>query len=64
MLHKNTFSTERLQTTASNTASEFLQKNIDKCKERQTNESKKKDSFTEKKEKHGIGGNELKCQLL
>ena len=46
VLYKNTFSTEHLQTTAS----EFLQKDIDKFKECQTNESTKKIHLRKKKE--------------
>ena len=49
MLYKNTFSTEHLQTTASNTDSEFLQKDIDKCKECQTSKSTKKIHLREEK---------------
>ena len=45
MLYKNTLSKEHLQTTVS----EFLQKDIDKLKKCQTNESN--DSFTGKKRK-------------
>ena len=59
VLSKNTFLTENLQTTAS----EFLQKDIDKFKECQTNESTKKILLRRKKGKHGTQGNELKCQL-
>ena len=59
-ISKNTFSTEHLHPTAS----EFLQKGIDKFKEYQTNESTKKIHFRSKKGKHGTEGNELKCQLL
>ena len=58
--YKITFSTEHLQTTAS----EFLLKDIDKFKELYTNESTKKDSFKKKKGKHRTEGNELKCHLL
>ena len=47
VLYKNTFSTEHLQTTAS----EFLQKDIDKCKECQTNERTKKIHLQRKKRK-------------
>ena len=46
MLYKNTFSTEHLQTTGS----DFLQKDIDKCKECQTNESTRKIHLQRKKE--------------
>ena len=60
MLSKNTFSTEHLQTTAS----EFLQKDIDKFIGCQTKESTKKIHAWRKKVKHGTEGNELKCQLL
>ena len=60
MLCKNTFSTEYVQTTASG----FLQKDIDKCKECQTNESTKKIHLLSKKGKHETEENELKCQLL
>ena len=60
MLYKNTFSTEHLQTTAS----EFLQKDINKCNECQTNERTKEIHLRRKKGKHGTEGNELKCQLL
>ena len=42
----------------------FLQKDIDKFKECQTIESTKKNHLRRKKGKHGIEGNELKCQLL
>ena len=42
----------------------FLQKDIDKYKECQTNESTKKIHLQRKKEKHGTEGNELKCWLL
>ena len=47
MLSKNTFSTEQFQATAS----EFLQKDTDKSKECQTNETYQKESYTEKKSK-------------
>ena len=57
---KNTFSTDHLQTTAS----EFLQKDIDKFIECQTNERTKEIHIRRKKAKHGTEGNELKCQLL
>ena len=60
LLSKSTFSTEHLQTTAS----EFLQKDIDKFIECQTNESTKKIHIQRKKAKYGTEGNELKCQLL
>ena len=56
----NTFSIENLQTTAS----EFLQKDIDKFIDCQTNESTKKNHIWGKKAKHGTERNELKCQLL
>ena len=56
----NTFSTEHLQTTAS----EFLQKDNDKFIDCQTNESTKKIHIWRKKAKHGTERNELKCQLL
>ena len=46
MLYKNTFSTEHLQTTGS----DFLQKDIDKCKECQTNASTRKIHLQRKKE--------------
>ena len=59
-ISKDIFSTEHLQTTAS----EFLQKYIDKFKECQTNESTKKIQLRSKKGKHGTEGSELKCQLL
>ena len=42
----------------------FLQKDIDKFKECQTNESTKKIHLRRKKGKHGTEDNELKCQLL
>ena len=48
-LSKNTFSTEHLQTTAS----EFLQKDIDKFIDCQTNESTEKIHIWRKKGKHG-----------
>ena len=48
MLSKNTFSTEHLQTTAS----EFLQKDIDKFIDCQTNKSTKKIHVWRKKAKH------------
>ena len=60
MLYKNTFSKEHLQTTAY----EFLQKDIDKFKECQTNESTKKIRLPGKKGKHETEGNELKYQSL
>ena len=60
MLYKNTFPTEHLQTTAS----EFLQKDIDKFKDCQTNESTKKIDIWRKKAKHETERNKLKCQLL
>ena len=46
------------------TVSEFLEKDIDKFKEYQTNESTKKIHIKRKKSKHGTEGNKLKCQLL
>ena len=49
MLYKNAFPTEHLQTTAS----EFLQKDNDKLKKYQTNESTKK---IQKKGNHGTEG--------
>ena len=49
LLSKNAFSTEHLQTTAS----EFLQKDIDKFIECQTNESTKKIHIQRKKAKYG-----------
>ena len=55
-----TFSTEYLQTTAS----EFLQKDIDKFIDCQTNESTKKIHIWRKKVKQGTERNELKRQLL
>ena len=51
MLYKNTFSTEHLQTIAS----EFLQKDIDKCNEYQTNESAKRFTYREKRKSSNIG---------
>ena len=60
MLSKNAFPTEHLQTTAS----EFLQKDIDKFIDCQTNESTKKIHVWRKKAKHGTERNELECQLL
>ena len=57
MFSKNTFSTEHLQATAS----EFLQKDIDKFIDCQTNESTKKIHIRRKKAKHGTERNELKC---
>ena len=57
---KNTFFTEHLQTTSS----EFLQKDIDKFIDCQTNESTKKIHVQRKKAKHGAERNEPKCQLL
>ena len=60
MLYENTFSTEHLQTAAS----EFLQKCIDKCKEFQTDKSTKKIHLRRKKGKHGTEGNELKYYQL
>ena len=60
MLRKNTFSIEHIQATAS----EFLQKDIDKFKECQTSESTKKIHLQRKKAKHGTEGKEIKCQLL
>ena len=60
MISKNTFSTEHHQTAAS----AFLQKNIDKFKECQTNKRTKKIHIWRKKAKHGAEGNELQCQLL
>ena len=60
VLYQNTFSTEHFQTTAS----EFLQKDIDKFKECQTNESTKKIHLRRKKGNMEQRGNELKCQLL
>ena len=54
----NTFSTEHLQTTAS----EFLQKDIDKFIDCQTNESRKKIHIWRKKAKHRTERNKL--QLL
>ena len=57
VLSKNTFSTEHLQTIAS----EFLLKDIDKFKKCQTNESTKKIHIWRKRAKHGTGENELKC---
>ena len=59
MISKNTFLTEHLQATAS----EFVQKDIDKFKERQTKESTKKIHIRRKKANHGTEGNKLKCQL-
>ena len=59
-ISKNTFSTEHLQTTAF----EFLQKDIDKFNECQTNESAKKIHLRRKKGKHETVGNELKCHSL
>ena len=55
LLSKNTFSTEHLQATAS----EFLQKDIDRFIEFQTNENTKIHT-RRKKAKHGTEGNELK----
>ena len=46
------------------TASEFLQKDIDKFIECQTNKSTKKIHIQRKKAKYGTEGNKLKCQLL
>ena len=43
---------------------EFLQKDIDKFIDCQTNESTKKIHVWRKKAKHGTERNELKCQLL
>ena len=60
MLSKNTFSTEHLQTTAF----EFLQNDIGKFIDCQTNEKTKKIHIRRKKAKHGTERNELKCQLL
>ena len=60
VLCKNTFTTEHLNTTAF----EFLQKDNDKFKECQTNESTKKIHLWRKKAKHGTEEKELKCQLL
>ena len=60
MLYKKTLSKEHLQTTVS----ELLQKDIDKFKKCQTNESTEKIHLRGKKGKHGTEGNELKCQLL
>ena len=45
-------------------ASEFLQKDIDKFIECQTNENTKTIHIRRKIAKHGTEGNELKCQLL
>ena len=55
MLYKKTFPTEHLQTTAF----EFLQKDYDKCKECQTNESINKIQLQRKKGKHGTEGNKM-----
>ena len=60
MLYKNNFSKEHLQTTTS----EFLQKDIDKFKECQTNENTKKIHLSGKKGKPETEGNELKYQSL
>ena len=60
LLSKSNFSTEHLQTTAS----EFLQKDIDKFLNCQTNESTKKIHVWRKKAKHEAERNELKWQLL
>ena len=43
---------------------QFLQKDIDKFKECQANESTKKILSRGKKGKHVTEGNKLKCQLL
>ena len=53
MLSKNTFSTEHVQ----KTASEFLQKDIDKFIDCQTNESTKRIHIWRKKAKHGTERN-------
>ena len=59
MLSKNTFSTEHLQTTAS----EFLQKDIDKFIDCQTNESTKKIHIWRKKAKRGTERNGTQIQV-
>ena len=46
------------------TASEFPQKDIDKCKESQTKESTKKIHLRKRKGKHETEGNKRKSQLL
>ena len=56
-LSKNTFLTEQLQTTAS----VFVQTDIHKFKECQSNESTEKIHTGRKKAKHGTEGNKLKC---
>ena len=53
MLSKNTFSTEHVQ----ETASEFLQKDIDKFIDCQTNESTKRIHIWRKKAKYGAERN-------
>ena len=60
VLYNNTFSREHLQ----KTTSEFLQKDIDKCKECHPNESTRKIHLRRKKGKQGTEGNELKRHLL
>ena len=57
VLCKNTFTTEHLNITAF----EFLEKDNDKFKDYQTNESTKKIHLRRKKAKHGTEGKELKC---